>query len=63
MIVHSELLFGVENSKRKTENRAKLNEFLLPFEIIPYTEKISETYAEIRTNCKKKEPLWDQMIF
>lgn len=54
VIVHSELLYGVEKSNRKSENRAKLKEFLMPFEIIPYTERMSDIYAEIRTKCVKK---------
>lgn len=54
VIVHSELLYSVENSNRKSENRAKLKEFLMPFEIIPYTERISDTYAEIRAKYSKK---------
>lgn len=48
MIVHSELLYGVEKSTRKNKNSAKLNEFLMPFEIVPYTERMSGIYAEIR---------------
>lgn len=54
VIVHSELLYGVEKSNRKSENSAKLKEFLMPFEIIPYTARMSETYAEIRAKCTKK---------
>lgn len=54
VIVHSELLYGVEKSNRKSENRAKLKEFLMPFEIIPYTDRMSEIYADIRTKCAKK---------
>lgn len=27
----------------------------MPFEIIPYTDSMSTTYAEIRTGCEKKE--------
>lgn len=53
VIVHSELLFGVEKSSRKSENHAKLTEFLMPFEIVPYTERMSEIYAQIRTKCAK----------
>ncbi|MEX2410727.1 MAG: type II toxin-antitoxin system VapC family toxin [Candidatus Paceibacterota bacterium] len=54
VIVHSELLYGVEKSSRKSENSAKLKEFLSPFEIVPYTERMSDTYAEIRAKCTKK---------
>lgn len=53
VIVHSELLYGVAKSNRKKENSAKLKEFLMPFEIIPYTETMSDIYAEIRAKCTK----------
>jgi len=48
VIVHSELLFGVIKSHRKKENLLKLHRFLEPFEVVNYTSKVSETYAEIR---------------
>jgi len=48
VIVHSELLFGVHKSEQKAENLQKLQRFLEPFEIVNYTMKISETYAELR---------------
>ncbi|MDZ7754797.1 type II toxin-antitoxin system VapC family toxin [Rhodohalobacter sp.] len=54
VIVHSELLYGVEKSSRKRENYQKLQEFLMPFEIVPYNSSMSETYAEIRTACERK---------
>jgi tRNA(fMet)-specific endonuclease VapC len=54
VIVHSELFFGVQKSRRKKENYQKLQEFLMPFEIVSYTEKMSETYAEIRAGCEEK---------
>ncbi len=54
VIVHSELLFGVQKSTRKKENLRKVREFLMPFEIVPYTEEMSATYAEMRIGCQKK---------
>ncbi len=52
--VHSELLYGVQKSSRKKENTQKLYGFLMPFEIVLYTDRMSETYAEIRAVCEKK---------
>ncbi len=52
--VHSELLYGVQKSSRKKENTQKLYGFLMPFEIVSYTDRMSETYAEIRAVCEKK---------
>ena len=58
VIVHSGLLYGVQKSSRKKENIRKLQEFLMPFEIVSYTERMSETYAEIRAGCEAKgEPV------
>jgi tRNA(fMet)-specific endonuclease VapC len=54
VIVHSELLYGVQKSSRKKENFRQLQEFLMPFEIVFYTERMSETYAEIRADCEEK---------
>jgi tRNA(fMet)-specific endonuclease VapC len=54
VIVHSELYYGVQKSSRKKANHRKLQEFLMPFEIVSYTERMSETYAEIRAGCESK---------
>lgn len=54
VIVHSELLCGVQKSSQKKENLRKVREFLLPFEIVSYTEQVSGIYAEIRAGCEKK---------
>jgi len=53
VIVHSELLYGIRKSSRKKENDRKLQEFLMPFEIISYNSAMSQTYAEIRTACEE----------
>lgn len=52
VIVHSELWYGVYKSRRVKENTRKLQEFLLPFEIISYHSAMSQTYAETRTACE-----------
>lgn len=54
VIVHSELIFGAQKSKRKQENLQKANRFLKPFEIVNYMQEISETYAELRLKVESK---------
>jgi len=53
-IAVSELQYGVSKSKRKNENQQRLDEFLLPFEIVPYDEKASRQYGDIRADLEKR---------
>lgn len=53
VIVHSELIFGAQKSKRK-QNLQKARRFLEPFEIVNYTQEMSETYAELRLKVESK---------
>lgn len=50
----SELYYGVCKSKRIKENLKRLEEFLRPFEIIPYDENASKSYGEIRSQLEKQ---------
>jgi len=52
-IVKAELLYGVQKSKNTKENIHKLGMFLLPFEIVSFSDTASVTYAHIRTNLEK----------
>lgn len=52
VVTKAELLYGAEKSKKKAENREKILEFLLPFEIIPFTDDDVETYATIRNELE-----------
>lgn len=54
VIVHSELIFGAQKSKRKQENLQKARRFLEPFEIVNYTQEMPETYAELRLKVESK---------
>ena len=47
-ITVSELNYGVAKSKRQKQNAQRLEEFLTPFEILPYDETVSEYYGIIR---------------
>ncbi len=50
----SELQYGVAKSTRKKENQQRLNEFLVPFEIVPYDRKVAKYYGEIRAQLEKQ---------
>ena len=53
-ITVSELQYGVAKSTHKKENQRRLNEFLMPFEILPYDEMVAKYYGEIRVQLEKK---------
>ena len=47
-ITVSELKYGVAKSKYQKQNSKRLEEFLIPFEILPYDETASNYYGRIR---------------
>ena len=53
-IVKAELLYGAEKSKYKKDNIIKINEFLLPFEIIPFSDLETDRYAKTRATLESK---------
>ncbi len=53
-ITVSELHYGVCKSKHQKQNLQRLEEFLFPFEILPYDENASKYYGKIRTQLEKK---------
>ena len=53
-IVKAELLLGAYKSKKRKENIEKVEKFLVPFEVIPFIDLITYTYAEIRNDIEKK---------
>lgn len=48
-----ELWYGVENSVHWEQNRAALCKFLLPLEVMPYSEDASHAYGKIRSFLEK----------
>lgn len=56
-IVKAELLYGANKSQSKSSTLKKLNTFLDAFEIIPFTDEMSFSYADIRASLEKKETL------
>ncbi len=53
-ITLAELQYGVSKSKNKENNQVRLNEFLVPFEILPFNERHTIVYGEIRSQLEKK---------
>lgn len=53
-IVKAELLYGAEKSQKMDENIINVNNFLLPFEIVPFDNASAEVYSIIRCNLEKK---------
>ena len=64
-ITVSELQYGVYKSKQIKKNIKRLDEFLRPFELLPYDDNASSYYGKIRSHLEKQgkviEPL-DMLI-
>ena len=52
-ITVSELYYGVSKSKYPKKNLIRLQEFLMPFEILAYDESASKLYGKIRAQLEK----------
>jgi tRNA(fMet)-specific endonuclease VapC len=52
-ITVSELSYGVFKSKQQKQNLKRLEEFLIPFAILPYDENASKYYGKIRAQLEK----------
>lgn len=53
-IVKAELIFGALKSMYKEKTLEKLENFLEPFEIIPFQDQMTYHYAEIRNEVESK---------
>ncbi len=53
-IVKAELLFGAYNSARKKQNLEKLKTLFKRFHSLPFDDKCTEMYADIRAQLSKK---------
>lgn len=64
-ITLSELNYGVEKSQHKQKNKAALDQFILPLDIVAFDEAAAESYGKIRSHLETKgipiDPL-DMMI-
>lgn len=54
VVVEAELRFGVEKSRKKAQNQKMLENFLSPFEIIPFDSPAALEYGILRTALQKK---------
>jgi tRNA(fMet)-specific endonuclease VapC len=53
-ITVAELEYGVYKSQNPEKNQLALNQFLIPLEIIPFEEKHTLVYGEIRANLEQQ---------
>jgi tRNA(fMet)-specific endonuclease VapC len=53
IITVAELLFGAEKSQRREANRALVETFLGPFEVLPFDRVAAEAYARIRLSVER----------
>ncbi|MDR1460492.1 MAG: type II toxin-antitoxin system VapC family toxin, partial [Campylobacteraceae bacterium] len=53
IIVKAELLFGIEKSERKENNRKAFENFIKPFEVINLNNDSLDYYAKIRAGLEK----------
>ena len=54
VMVAAELLYGVEKSGRRDENRKRYEEFMSYFITVPFDDSAAEHYASIRAGLEKK---------
>ena len=52
-VTFAELMYGVEKSQYQQKNRAALDEFTLPLEIIPFDDEAARQYGSIRAHLEK----------
>lgn len=53
-IVKAELLVGAEKSKRREDTLIETLVFLMPYEIVPFDDSMTQTYAQIRATLERK---------
>jgi len=52
-ITEAELRFGMSNSSRPEHNHRVLDEFLAPFQIVPFDSDAAGHYGEIRAHLRR----------
>lgn len=56
MVTLAELLYGVQVSNRKKENRAAVDALVQHLSVLEWSRGAAEHYAEIRSDLKRKGP-------
>jgi len=54
LVVLAELLFGVEKSARREQNRARLRRFAAGVRILPFDTALAARYATVRADVERK---------
>ena len=54
IINHTELLYGIYNSNKTTQNREKILPFLDSFKILYFDKNASEIFAKLKSKLKKQ---------
>ena len=52
-VVKAELLLGAYKSRNREQTTRTVLNFLKPFEIVPFTDEMTDDYAEIRSELEK----------
>jgi tRNA(fMet)-specific endonuclease VapC len=50
----AELEYGAFKSQRIEQNRAAFSQFLLPLEIVPFDERATQAYGQIRASLERQ---------
>lgn len=53
-IVKAELLYGAEKSNNPERMRTIIEEFLVPYDVVPFCERSARHYAKIRAELERK---------
>lgn len=53
-ITVAELEYGAYKSQRLAQNRAALSQFLIPLEVLPFDERATQTYGQIRAELERR---------
>mgnify|MGYP006302265141 FL=1 len=56
-VVKAELIFGAFKSQRRAETLENVEDFLKPFEVVPFNDEATYAYAEIRSEIEKSGQL------
>jgi tRNA(fMet)-specific endonuclease VapC len=60
-ITVAELEYGAYKSQRSEQNRAALSQFLIPLEVLPFDERATQTYGQIRAELEPRGIAIDSM--
>ncbi|RJR44057.1 MAG: type II toxin-antitoxin system VapC family toxin [Desulfobacteraceae bacterium] len=60
-ITEAELRFGMSNSSKPEHNHRVLDEFLAPFQIVPFDSAAASHYGEIRAHLRRNGTLIGNM--